>query len=64
MDMSKLFADFVSCVSKMTDRQIKQSMDDAVRHSIDSDMLLMPEELLCHVLSENILQQYDENQTV
>lgn len=64
MDVNKLFADFVSYVSKMTDRQIKQSMDDAVRHSIDSDMLLMPEEMPSHVLSENILQQYDEDQTV
>lgn len=64
MDMNKLFADFVSYVSKMTDRQIKQSMDDAVRHSIDSDMLLMPEETTRYVLSENILQQHDEGQTV
>lgn len=61
MDMNKLLADFASYISRMTDQQLRQSMDDAMCHSIDSDTLLTPEEMSCRVLSETILQQYDED---
>ena len=45
MDMNKLFADFTEYVSSMTSQQVKESLSDAMLHSMDSDELLTAEEL-------------------
>ena len=45
MDMNKLFADFTEYVSSMTSQQVRQSLSDAMLHSMDSDKLLTAEEL-------------------
>ena len=43
MDMNKLFADFTEYVSSMTSQQVKESLSDAMLHSMDSDELLTAE---------------------
>ena len=45
MDMNKLFADFTEYVSSMTSQQVRQSLSDAMLHSMDSAKLLTAEEL-------------------